>query len=176
MLPCGGGVVVPRGQVLQNLAHQASPSSEAINTACMPPAAGVYSSSARNLSASASIVAPGLCDFAPLGYVLTPAPLVCRLRALPEALVHLTSLRELRIMADSTLDRLPAFLGRLVSLERLHISVDNQGRRAACPPPSPSRVFGQLEHRSFETWASHQQVCLCPVVTDRGAFARGWAH
>lgn len=44
--------------------------------------------------------------------------------------MRLTALRELRITAETTLERLPAFLGRLTSLERLHISVDNQGRCA----------------------------------------------
>ena len=74
----------------------------------------------------------------PLGWVhtLTPAPLLGRLGALPQALVRLTALRELRIAAGSTLERLPAFLGRLASLERLHLSVGIEGRRAA-PAQAP---------------------------------------
>ena len=74
----------------------------------------------------------------PLGWVhtLTPAPLLCRLGALPQALVRLTALRELRIAAGSTLERLPAFLGRLASLERLHLSVGIEGR-CAVPAQAP---------------------------------------
>lgn len=65
--------------------------------------------------------------------------------------MRLTALRELRITAETTLERLPAFLGRLTSLERLHISVDNQGRCAvrlhACQHSPSSRAHVGLAAR-----------------------------
>lgn len=79
------------------------------------------------------------------------APLVCRLGPLPHALVRLTALRELRIAAGSTLERLPAFLGRLASLERLHISVSIEGRCAAS-----TRV-----PRDYPTMSPLLALCSC---------------
>jgi len=65
-----------------------------------------------------------------------------RLRGLPISLARLGGLRELRITADNTLERLPAFLGHLTALERLYISVDIQGRCGARAGPRSAAASG----------------------------------
>jgi len=70
-----------------------------------------------------------------------------RLRGLPISLARLGALRELRITADNTLERLPAFLGHLTALERLYISVDIQGRCGARAASAALHRPGTLQVR-----------------------------
>ncbi|KAK9834333.1 hypothetical protein WJX81_007890 [Elliptochloris bilobata] len=93
-----------------------------------------------------------------------------RLKALPEALVRLTALRELRIAACSTLERLPAFVGHLATLERLHISVDNQGSNTTVEHFLPVELLGctRLAHVELDSCRS---VHLPPVLGELPALS-----